>query len=105
MDDAPSDLDATRAAIAARDLVATASGYLTTDIAIQLPFESLVPFKTLLKQFFSTAPWSTADAEALSEAFGELVVDAARLIDVVVIARRAVTGDDCELTRVQYLLE
>ena len=37
----PSDLDATRSAIAARELTATASGYLTTDIAMQLPFEAL----------------------------------------------------------------
>ena len=66
MDDTPADLDATRAAIAARDLVATASGYLTADIAMQLPFESLAPFKNLLKQFFSTTPWLDSDAAALN---------------------------------------
>jgi hypothetical protein len=67
VDQAPPDLDATRATIAARELVATASGYLTADVAVQIPFESLGPFKNLLKQFFSTAPWSGDDAAALSD--------------------------------------
>jgi len=66
VDNAPADLDATRAAIAARNLVATASGHLTADIAMHLPFESLAPFKNLLKRFFSASPWSGDEAAALS---------------------------------------
>ncbi|GBD84837.1 hypothetical protein BMS3Abin02_01231 [bacterium BMS3Abin02] len=63
----PDDLDATRSVIAARELTATASGYLTTDVAMGLPFEALGPFKTALKRFFSTEPWNEADTDALSE--------------------------------------
>jgi len=62
----PSDLDATRSAIAARELTATASGYLTTDIAMQLPFEALGPFKTLLRRFFSSESFTEADRAELS---------------------------------------
>jgi hypothetical protein len=63
----PEDLDQTRAAIVARDLVPTASGYLTSDVAMSLPFEALGPFKTLLLRFFSPMEWTAADAEALSD--------------------------------------
>jgi len=63
----PDDLDATRAAIAARELVATASGYLTSDVAMRLPFEVLGPFKQLLLRFFSTEPWSEDHADELSK--------------------------------------
>jgi hypothetical protein len=66
MDASPDDLDATRRTLAARDLVATASAYLTADVALSLPFESLVPFKTLLLRFFSTTKWSKDDADELS---------------------------------------
>ena len=66
MDNAPPDLDATRAAIAERNLVATASGHLTADVAVHLPFESLAPYKNLLKRFFSASPWSGDDLAALS---------------------------------------
>ncbi len=62
----PSDLDATRSAIAVRELTATASGYLTTDIAMQLPFEALGPFKTLLRRFFSNESFTSADRQELS---------------------------------------
>ena len=67
MDSGPDDLDTTRSVIAAHDLTATASGYLTTDVAMGLPFEALVPFKTALKRFFSTEAWTGGDADALSE--------------------------------------
>lgn len=67
VDKEPVDLDATRAAISAQDLVATASGYLTADVARRLPFESLAEFKNLLKRFFSPAPWTADDAAALSD--------------------------------------
>lgn len=63
----PDDLDRTRAAIVARDLVPTASGYLTADVATSLPFETLGPFKTLLLRFFSQADWTEVDAAALSD--------------------------------------
>lgn len=63
----PSDLDASRAAVAERGLIVTASGYLTEEIASSLPFESLGPFKDHLKGFFSPLPWSDADAAALSD--------------------------------------
>ncbi len=67
MDVRPDDLDATRSVIAGRDLTATASGYLTADVAMALPFDALVPFKTALKTFFSTEPWTDDDATALSD--------------------------------------
>jgi hypothetical protein len=63
----PEDLDAGRAAVVSRELVTTASAYLTQDVAMSLPFETLGPFKTLLRRFFSPMSWSQADAEALSD--------------------------------------
>ena len=63
----PADLDAGRAAAVARELVGTASGYLTADVAMALPFEELGPFKDLLKQFFSPLPWTVEDANRLSD--------------------------------------
>lgn len=62
----PPDLDTTRRVIAARELVATASAYLTADVAMTLPFEALSPFKALIKRFFSTEPWTEAHAAELS---------------------------------------
>jgi hypothetical protein len=61
-----SDFDRTREAIASRGLVATASGYLTGDVASALPFEDLAQFKDLLKRFFSSGPWTDADDDALA---------------------------------------
>jgi len=63
----PADMNVTRGVIAAHDLTATASGYLTGDVAMSLPFEALAPFKNALKQFFSTEAWTEADADALSD--------------------------------------
>ena len=60
------DFDPTRAAIADRELVATASAYLTGDVATVIPFESLAEFKDLLRRFFSSQPWEAADGEALA---------------------------------------
>ena len=62
----PDDFDATRAAIAARGLVAEASAHLTREVALQLPPEDLPEFKTLLKRFFSEAPWTEADSTMLA---------------------------------------
>ena len=67
METRPDDLDASRSVIAARELTATASGYLTADVAMGLPFEALGPFKTALKRFFSTEPWNQTDTDTLSE--------------------------------------
>ena len=64
----PADFDTTRATIAARDLTVTASGYLTTDVAMQLPFEALVPFKSLLRRLFSAEPFTPEDRAELSQA-------------------------------------
>lgn len=60
------DLDQSREAIASRGLVATASAYLTGDVASALPFEDLAEFKDLLKRFFSSGPWTEADDAALA---------------------------------------
>jgi len=63
----PDDLDASRRAVAADELVGEASSHLTTEVAMHLPFHSLVPFKNLLKRFFSAAPWTEEDATRLSD--------------------------------------
>ena len=55
-----------RAEVARRGLVAAASAHLTETIAVHLPFESLGPFKTLLKRYFSGERWTEAEASALS---------------------------------------
>ena len=62
----PVDFDATRASIADAGLVAQASMYLTEDVALRLPPEDLPDFKTLLKRFFSKAPWGNEDDEAVA---------------------------------------
>lgn len=67
MDSLPIDLDASRRVIVGHELVATASAYLTTDVAVNLPFETLVPFKAHLRRFFSIESWSSDDADALSD--------------------------------------
>ncbi len=66
METRPGDLDATRAAVGAGELTTDASAFITYEVAMHLPFESLGRFKTLLKQFFSRAPWTPADEQALS---------------------------------------
>jgi hypothetical protein len=63
----PADLDASRAAVAERGLIVTASGYLTEEVASALPFEALAAFKDHLKRYFSPLPWTAADADALSD--------------------------------------
>jgi hypothetical protein len=62
-----SEFDASRAAVSERGLVGVASGHLTGEVAMHLPFESLGAFKTALKRFFSSAPWTDEDATGLSE--------------------------------------
>ena len=64
------ELDAARRLVVERDLAAAAFGHLT-DAFTSLPFESLGPAKTLLKRFFSTAPWGPVDDDALAAAVGD----------------------------------
>ncbi len=54
-------IDAARAAVSNRGLTAAASAHLTAEVAMLLPFEDLGTFKTLLKRFFSTQPWTSED--------------------------------------------
>lgn len=55
-----------RTEVAARDLVGVASGHLTTEVAVHLPFDVLVAFKTSLKRFFSAQPWEEEHRDRLS---------------------------------------
>ena len=71
----PDDLDASRATVVAHELVATASAYLTTDVAMSLPFEALGLFKALLRTFFSPMAWTPEDAAALSAIVTEHVAN------------------------------
>lgn len=66
MEARPGDMDGSRAAIAERELMPTASGYLTGEVAVHLPYEALGPFKDALKRYFSPEPWDATDANALS---------------------------------------
>lgn len=59
-------MDDTRAAVQDLGLVAIAAQHLTSEIAMQLPFEDLGRFKDALKQFFSRADWTPADEARLS---------------------------------------
>ena len=56
-----------RTEVAARDLVGLASGHLTAEVAVHLPFEVLVAFKTSLKRFFSAQPWEEEHRNRLSQ--------------------------------------
>jgi hypothetical protein len=71
----PPDLDQTRAAIAANDLTADASAFITYEVAVHVPFEQLGEFKTLLKRFFSTEPWGAEEAAALSDIVTSAIAD------------------------------
>ena len=63
------DPDQARRLVAERNLAAAAFGHLT-EAFTELPFEALGPTKTLLKRFFSTAPWTEEDDAALAAAVG-----------------------------------
>jgi len=63
------DSDQARRLVVERNLVAAAFGHLT-DAFTELPFEALGPTKSLLKRFFSTAPWGPDDDAALAAAVG-----------------------------------
>jgi len=53
-----------------RDLVRVAFEHLTVDAFMTLPFEALAPTKRLLKRYFSRAPWTATDEEALAGVVG-----------------------------------
>lgn len=55
--------------MAERNLAAAAFGHLT-EAFTDLPFEALGPTKTLLKRFFSPAPWDPEDDAALATTVG-----------------------------------
>lgn len=59
--------DEARRLVAARELVGAASAHLTSTIASHLPFEGLVAYKTLLKRYFSAAPWDEDDDHKLDK--------------------------------------
>lgn len=63
------DSDQARRLVVERNLVAAAFEHLT-DAFTELPFEALGPTKSLLKRFFSTAPWGPDDDAALAAAVG-----------------------------------
>lgn len=60
------ELEASRRAVAERGLVGEAASRLTEEVAMQLPFEALGPFKSLLRQFFSADRWTAVEAAELS---------------------------------------
>jgi hypothetical protein len=65
------ELDAARARVVAHGLAATAFAQLTPTVTgLDLSLEALGPVKQLQKRFFSDAPWTAADDEALADAFG-----------------------------------
>src|SRR3954454_19617961 len=65
------DLDAARAQVVAHGLAAKALAQLTPLVTtLDLSLEALGPVKQLQKRFFSNAPWTADDDEALADAFG-----------------------------------
>ena len=68
MDD--STRDECRREVAARGLTPDAVAHLTRDALGRIELDHLAPVKRLLKQFFSDAPWSGRDDDALAELVG-----------------------------------
>jgi hypothetical protein len=65
------ELDAARARVVAQGLAATAFAQLTPVVTgLDLSLDALGPVKQLQKRFFSDAPWTADDDEALADAFG-----------------------------------
>jgi hypothetical protein len=64
-----SELDAARAQVVERGLTTEAIAELTPVVSA-LPLDSLGPVKQLLKRFFSGAPWTADDDNALAEVVG-----------------------------------
>ncbi len=65
-----SELDVARRLVVERGLARAAFEHLTVDAFLTLPFEALGPTKALLKRFFSTEGWGSADDHALAAAVG-----------------------------------
>ncbi|HEX7275996.1 MAG TPA: hypothetical protein VF244_01345, partial [Acidimicrobiales bacterium] len=63
-------MDEARRLTVERGLVRAAFEHLTVDSFLTLPFEALGPTKSLLKRFFSTEEWGSADDDALAAAVG-----------------------------------
>jgi hypothetical protein len=63
------ELDAARARVVQRGRVPDAVKELTPVVS-ELPFDALGPVKQSLKRFFSDAPWTPADDEALADLVG-----------------------------------
>ncbi|MGH8978006.1 MAG: HEAT repeat domain-containing protein [Acidimicrobiia bacterium] len=68
MDDATS--DECRREIAVRGLTPDAVAHLTRDALGRIDLDALAPVKRLLKQFFSDAPWTDRDDDALAALVG-----------------------------------
>jgi hypothetical protein len=68
--DAGHDRDERRARVATAGLTGDAVAALTPAVR-GLPLDALGPVKQLLKRYFSDAPWSAADDDALADAVGE----------------------------------
>ena len=65
------DLDTARARVVAHGLAAKAFAQLTPVVTeLGLSLEALGPVKQLQKRFFSDAPWTADDDEALADTFG-----------------------------------
>lgn len=65
------ELDTSRARVVAHGLAAKAFAQLTPVVTgLGLSLEALGPVKQLQKRFFSDAPWTADDDEALADAFG-----------------------------------
>jgi len=62
--------DDSRRGIAARGLTPVAVAHLTRDALGRIELEKLAPVKRLLKQFFSDAPWTADDDDALAALVG-----------------------------------
>jgi hypothetical protein len=62
--------DRARHEVAARGLTPTAVAHLTRDALGTIDLAALAPVKKLLKQFFSAAPWTEADDDALAALAG-----------------------------------
>ncbi len=69
MTPADPELDAARARVVRRGLTGDAIRELTPVVSA-LPLEALGPVKQLLKRFFSDAPWTAEDDEALADVVG-----------------------------------
>ena len=59
-----------RREVAARGLTPVAVAHLTNDALGRIELDHLAPVKRLLKQFFSDAPWTASDDEALADLVG-----------------------------------